>query len=65
MPYSPQAVAFASAIGLYSGALASREYYFCYKRLPIAQAAPAPSMPVTLVGAGMERSVYGPARLAM
>jgi hypothetical protein len=28
VPYSPQAMAFASAIGLYSGPFANREYYF-------------------------------------
>lgn len=29
--YSPQAIAFASAIGLYSGVFRTREYFFMYK----------------------------------
>lgn len=36
VPYSSQAIAFASAIGLYNGPFATREYYFMYKNVPVA-----------------------------
>jgi len=36
VPHSAQATAFASAIGLYSGPFATREYYFMYKTIPVA-----------------------------
>lgn len=34
VPFSPQAEAFASKIGLYKGAYAARQYSFAYRRLP-------------------------------